>query len=91
MPMRSVVTVDNFKAYEAAGLAGLGIVQIPRGSAQRYGDALVEILPAYSARPSPISLLHTHERGAPRRVRAVLTWLTEVLQPLVATATATST
>jgi len=83
LPMRSVLTVDNFDAYQAAGVAGLGLVQIPRPALDRHGDALVEVLPQLSARPVPITLLHTHARSVPRRVRAVLSWLTEVLAPMV--------
>lgn len=84
VPMRSHLTVDNFEAYQAAGVAGLGIIQVPRGSLERDSTALVEVLPGFTAQPVPISLLHTHERAVPRRVRAVLTWLTEILQPMVA-------
>jgi len=83
LPMRSVVTVDNFEAYEAACVAGLGIVQVPRHGLERHGNKLVEILPEFVARPSPISLLHTHGRSVPRRVRAVMAWLTEILSSLV--------
>lgn len=32
---------------------------------------------------SPISLLHTHGRTVPRRVRAVMSWITEVMGPYV--------
>lgn len=82
LPMRSAVTVDNFDAYEAACLAGLGIVQVPRHGQERHGNKLVEILPEFTARPVPMTLLHTHGRSVPRRVRAVMTWLTEVLSPI---------
>lgn len=82
LPMRSMVTVDSFNAYEAACIAGLGIIQIPRPGQERHAAKLVEVLPELVARPVPISLLHTHGRAAPRRVRAVMTWLTELLAPL---------
>mgnify|MGYP002348652492 CR=1 FL=1 len=88
LPMRSAVTVDNFEAYEAACVAGLGIAQLPRHGLERHGDRLVEVLPQLVARPSPISVLHTHGRSAPRRVRAVMNWLVEVLTPAVAQAAA---
>lgn len=81
LPMPSVLTVDNIDTYEAAGAAGLGIIQVPRPAVPRAN--LVEILPTLVARPSPISLLHTHGRSAPRRVRAVMTWLAEVIAPMV--------
>lgn len=83
LPMRSMVTVDSFDAYEAACIAGLGIIQLPRPGHERHAAKLVEVLPELVARPVPISLLHTHGRAAPRRVRAVMTWLTELLAPLV--------
>ncbi|APR82045.1 Transcriptional regulator [Minicystis rosea] len=83
LPMRSAVTVDNIEAYEAAAIAGLGIVQVPRPGQERHANKLVEILPELTARPAPITLLHTHGRSAPRRVRAVMTWLTELLSPIV--------
>ncbi|MCY1044992.1 LysR family transcriptional regulator [Corallococcus sp. bb12-1] len=83
LPMRSMVTVDNFEAYEAAGIAGLGIVQVPRHGVERHDNTLVEILPEFVARPVPIALLHTHGRSVPRRVRVVMSWLMGVLAPIV--------
>lgn len=78
-PMRSRVTVNNTDAYRAACLAGLGIIQAPRqGLLSAFADGtLVEILPAYLCAPMPVSLLHTHGRTPPRRVRAVMSWLAE--------------
>ncbi|PZR15415.1 MAG: LysR family transcriptional regulator [Archangium gephyra] len=83
VPMRSVITVDNFEAYEAACVAGLGIAQIPRHGIERHADKLVEVLPEFVARPAPISVLHTHGRSVPKRVRVVMTWLVDALTPLV--------
>lgn len=83
LPMRASVTVDNFAAYEAACIAGLGIAQVPRHGIERHGNKLVEILPHYVARPSPISVLHTHGRSVPKRVRVVMNWLIDVLSPAV--------
>ncbi len=83
VPMRSAVTVDNIDSYTAACRAGLGIVQMPRDGRERHKNSLVEVLPEFTARPMPISLLHTHGRSVPRRVRAVMSWLTELLMPMV--------
>lgn len=83
VPMRSAVTVDNFEAYEAACVAGLGIAQLPRHGLERYSNNLVEILPEYVARAAPISVLHTHGRSVPRRVRVVMNWLVDALTPIV--------
>ncbi|GHH00182.1 LysR family transcriptional regulator [Comamonas sp. JC664] len=81
LPMRSMVTVSSVDAYVAACRAGLGIVQIPRLNARERlrEDTLVEVLPALTCMPMPVSLLHTYGRSVPRRVRVVMTWLTELL------------
>ncbi len=84
LAMRSLVTVDNTDAYGAACIAGLGIVQVPRRSLDPYADKLVEVLPELAARPLPITLLHTHGRSVPRRVRAVMSWLHELVAPYLA-------
>ncbi len=82
-PMRCVVTVNNGDAYTAACLAGLGIIQAPRwGAARRIARGeLVEVLPALTCQPMPVSLVHSHGRNVPRRVRAFMTWLGQVIEP----------
>jgi DNA-binding transcriptional LysR family regulator len=80
-PMRAIVTVNNAEAYTAACLAGLGIVQVPRsGMVARLEAGIVEeVLPSLVCPPMPVTLLHTHARNVPRRVRAVMNWLEEVM------------
>jgi DNA-binding transcriptional LysR family regulator len=88
LPMRALVTVNNVDAYQAACTAGLGIVQVPR-SAMRAGlvsGALVEVLPQFPGAPLPVSLVHAYGRAAPKRVRALMDWLSRVLAPYLATA-----
>ena len=75
-PMRSLVTVNNADAYEAACRAGLGIVQAPKW---RRRDQLVEILADYVCGAMPVTLLHAHGKNVPKRVRAVMTWLEHVV------------
>ena len=82
-PMRCLVTVNNADAYEAACAAGLGIIQTPRlGKAATLaaGD-LVEILPDHPAAPMPVSLVHAHGARVPRRARAVMSWIAQVITP----------
>jgi DNA-binding transcriptional LysR family regulator len=85
-PMRSLVTVNNSDAYMAACLAGLGIIQVPRvGShAKVAAGHLVEVLPDRTCEPMPVSIVHAHGRNAPKRVRAVMGWIAELLQPHLA-------
>jgi DNA-binding transcriptional LysR family regulator len=83
--MRSVVTVNNADAYTAACLAGLGIIQVPRSGLTPRLEAgeLVEILPDFTCRPMPVSILHAYTRSVPKRVRAFISWLAELIAPHV--------
>lgn len=81
-PMRSLITVNSTDSYNAACLAGLGIVQSPRIGLMpsvMAGD-LVEILPQHTCQPMPVSIVHTHGRSVPRHVRLVMNWIAEVLK-----------
>lgn len=81
--MRSLVTVNNTIAYTAACLAGLGIIQAPRYGAKRElaDGTLVEVLPNLVSEPMPVSILHSHARAVPKRVRAFMSWLEQLLAP----------
>ena len=82
-PMKSIITVNNTDAYRGACLAGLGIVQVPiYGVTEllKSGD-LVEVLPDLTCEPLVMSLVHAHGRGVPKRVRAVMTFLTDAVAP----------
>jgi DNA-binding transcriptional LysR family regulator len=84
-PMRSLVTVNSADAYEAACQAGLGIIQAPRrgrGDALQRG-LLVEVLPDFPCAPMPVALVHAHGRNVPKRVRAVMAWVAQIVQPLL--------
>jgi DNA-binding transcriptional LysR family regulator len=84
-PMRCLVTVNNADAYEAACLAGLGIIQAPRWRRRDVVDRglLVEVLPELTCQPMPVSLVHAHGRNVPKPVRAVMAWLAQVVEPFV--------
>ncbi|ACG71830.1 transcriptional regulator, LysR family [Anaeromyxobacter sp. K] len=81
-PMRALVTVNSSDSYQAACLAGLGIIQAPRAGVLpgiAAGD-LVEVLPQHAAEPLPVSLVHPHGRNVPRHVRLVMGWITELIK-----------
>ncbi|MFT3708512.1 MAG: LysR family transcriptional regulator [Archangium sp.] len=81
-PMKALISVNSADSYQAACVAGLGIIQIPRTA--KVISSLVEVLPQFSARPLPISLVHAYGRTVPRRVRVFMDWLTRVLTPYLA-------
>jgi DNA-binding transcriptional LysR family regulator len=79
--MRGQVTVNNAQAYQAACLAGLGLIQVPRLGVQDLLDqgALVEVLPQLRARAMPLHLIYPHRRQLPRRVRVLMDWMAELV------------
>ncbi len=73
-----VLTVNSTETYQAACIAGLGIIQVPRVGVR---DALrtrklIEVLPQYRAEPMPVSLIYPHRRNLSRRVHLFMEWLT---------------
>lgn len=85
-PMPSALVVNGTDAYQAACLAGLGLIQAPRRGAQHLLDQgrLVEVLPEFTPAPMPVSLLYPHRRQLPARVAACLDWITAVVAPQLA-------
>jgi DNA-binding transcriptional LysR family regulator len=85
-PVRNVITVNNTDAYLSACVAGLGIIQAPRyGMAESLRRGLVvEVLPEHTCEPLPVSLVHSHGRGVPKRVRAVMSFVAQAMEPALA-------
>lgn len=83
LPMHGAVTVNNGQSYEAAALAGLGIVQAPAHTMRALIEAggLVEILPGLQPPAMPVTLLYAQRRNLPLRVRAFMDWVTALLTP----------
>jgi DNA-binding transcriptional LysR family regulator len=75
--------VNSAQTYEAAALAGLGLIQAPLLGIGRYleSGALVEILPDFRRRSLAVSLVVAHPRNLSRRVRTFMKWIEKVLAP----------
>lgn len=71
------ITVNNSEAYNAAALAGLGIVQVPRVGIERClrQGHLQQILTNYAIEPMPVNLLYAKRRNLSRRTRVFMDWL----------------
>ncbi|HEX5792895.1 MAG TPA: LysR family transcriptional regulator [Rheinheimera sp.] len=82
LSMKGVVTVNNADAYNAACLAGLGIIQAPVIGAAAYlqSGALLDILPQYRCAPMPVWLLYPHRRHLSRRLQLFMQWFEQQLQ-----------
>jgi DNA-binding transcriptional LysR family regulator len=83
LPMSGALTVNNSDAYEAACIAGLGLIQVPAvGVQERVAQGLlVEVLPELRAEPMPVTLLYANRRHLPKRVQAFMQWVAEVMRP----------
>ncbi|MBY0572624.1 MAG: LysR family transcriptional regulator, partial [Undibacterium sp.] len=79
--MQGNITVNNSDAYQAAALAGLGIIQAPDIALKPWIALghLVEILDQTQAPALPISLLYPSRRHISRRVRLVMEWLAQIM------------
>ncbi len=82
-PMRSLITVNSSDSFNAACVAGLGIIQAPRSGvlANIAAGELVEVLPQYGCEPLQVSLVHAHGRQVPQAVRVVMSWMEQLLKP----------
>jgi DNA-binding transcriptional LysR family regulator len=81
LPMQGQVTVNNAESYQAACLAGLGMIQAPFVGVRELiaQGHLVEVLTGWTAAPMPLSLVYANRRNLSTRVRVVMDWLHGVL------------
>lgn len=81
--MPGVITVNSAESYQAACLAGLGIIQAPRTGVQALlaQGLLVEVAPHLRAEPMPVSLVYAHRRNLSQRVQIFMKWIAEVMKP----------
>ncbi|XHS77186.1 LysR family transcriptional regulator [Burkholderiaceae bacterium UC74_6] len=79
--MPGSITVNNADAYEAACLAGLGIVQAPLLAMRPWIESggLVELLPAHRAPPMPVNIVYANRRHLSQRLRVVMDWLAKLV------------
>ena len=86
LPMAGTVTVNNTDCYNAACLAGFGIIQAPVSGKREClaRGELVEVLPEWVAAPMNVTLLYAHRRNLPQRVRVFMEWLGKTLEPQLA-------
>lgn len=83
LPMAGAVSVNNADAYQAACLAGLGLIQVPAVGARHLIEQgrLVEVLPQLRAEAMPVVLLYANRRNLSTRVQVFMSWLADVLKP----------
>jgi DNA-binding transcriptional LysR family regulator len=74
--------VENTEAYLQAGLAGLGIIQIPAFDAQYYLDSgqLIEIFQEIAPIFLPVNILLNDRKYRPQYFQAFIDWLENLLK-----------
>jgi len=82
LPMRGTVTVNNSDAYQAACLAGLGIIQAPEVGVREFiaQGRLMRILDDFPGDAMPVSLVYANRRHLPKRVQHFMNWVTGLMQ-----------
>lgn len=75
--------VNSVQTYEAAGVAGLNLIQAALLGVRHHLDAgtLIEILPHLRPEPLDVAFVVAHRSKLSRRVRTFVTWATSVLAP----------
>jgi DNA-binding transcriptional LysR family regulator len=83
LKMKGKLSVNNSDAYQAACLAGFGIVQAPQLGAQHLIDQgqLVAILPELRAPSMPVSMLYPDRRHLAKRTQKFMEWVAATLAP----------
>lgn len=78
------IVVRGAEIYTAAGVAGLGLIQVPRYRIQSHLDAgeLVSLLPHHPPPRMPVSLLYSGSRSLSPRARVFADWLANLFQRL---------
>lgn len=86
LKLPSRMTVNNIDAYQAACLAGLGIIQCPVQGVRSHleNGTLVAILPELCAEPMPLKLVYPYRRRQAKRVRAFMDWLEPIVKGYLA-------
>lgn len=81
---RYVLAVDDGNAYLAAGLAGLGVLCLPRYMADAHAarGELIELFADWRCQSMPLYVLYPPNRHVSARLRVFIDWLVEVMAQL---------
>lgn len=77
LDVQAYLSVNDSDAYLAAGLAGLGIMQVPLIKVQHALDKglLVRVLPEWESDPPPVYVMYPPNRHLSAKVRVFVDWV----------------
>jgi LysR family transcriptional regulator, regulator for bpeEF and oprC len=80
--LKGPVSTNDADAYFAAGLAGLGIIQVPPFLVRDHilAGTLQVILAAFESEPIPLHILYPQSRHLSTKVRVWVDWVAELLR-----------
>lgn len=83
---RHIVSADDGNAYLAAGLAGMGVLWLPRYMAEPHAarGALLRMFEDWRIEPMPMYLAYPPTRHVSPRLRAFMGWVDELMATLPA-------
>lgn len=75
-----IVSLNDGTGYVAAGLAGLGVMQVPTFMAMAHiaSGRLVPVLTDWCTRPKPLHIIYPPNRHLSNKVRVFVDWLAEL-------------
>lgn len=81
---RHMVAVNDSEAYIAGGIAGLGLIQIPRFAVRQYIEAgqLEQVMTRYGAGVTPMYVLYPPNRHLSAKIRAFSDWVASLFAAL---------
>src|SRR5699024_1260388 len=81
---RYLLAVDDGNAYLAAGVAGLGVLQLPKYMAKPYEarGELVSLFEDWQLEPMPIHVAFPPYRHISRKLRVFINWIAELMAQL---------
>jgi LysR family transcriptional regulator for bpeEF and oprC len=83
---KHMVAVNDSEAYIAGGIAGLGLIQMPRFAVRQYIDSgqLEPVMTQYGAGSTPIYVLYPSNRHLSTKVRAFSDWVASLFKSVPA-------
>ena len=77
---RHIVALNDSNAYVAAGVAGLGLIQVPPFMVQHHVDqgALRSVLTDWSCEPMPLYVVYPPNKHLSNRLRVFVDWIAEL-------------
>ncbi|MGM4903328.1 LysR family transcriptional regulator [Tardiphaga sp. 866_E4_N2_1] len=82
IPLPYDVIVRGAEIYAASGVAGLGLIQVPRYRVEHQITAglLIPIMEGFPPPAMPVSVLYPESRHPSSRIRVFVDWLTEIFR-----------